>query len=110
MSRVLVVEDEPALAFSLKLDLQTEGYDVETVSDGESAVRRAREAEFDVILLDVMLPRKDGFEALRELRRAGEGRILTTIEPAICGGTLTPRNSTRPPSPSRSRRSSRTAS
>ena len=71
MSRVLVVEDEPALAFSLKLDLETEGYHVETVSDGESAVRRAREGEFDLVLLDVMLPRKDGFEVARELRRAG---------------------------------------
>jgi DNA-binding response OmpR family regulator len=71
MNRVLVVEDEPALAFSLKLDLETEGYQVETVSNGESAVQRAREGEFDLILLDVMLPRKDGFEVARELRRAG---------------------------------------
>jgi len=71
MNRVLVVEDEPALAFSLKLDLETEGYHVETAADGESAVRRAREDEFDLILLDVMLPRKDGFEVARELRRAG---------------------------------------
>jgi DNA-binding response OmpR family regulator len=71
MNRLLVVEDEPALAFSLKLDLETEGYHVETVGDGESAVRRAREGGFDLILLDVMLPRKDGFEVSRELRRAG---------------------------------------
>ena len=71
MNRVLVVEDEPALAFSLKLDLETEGYHVETAADGESAVRRAREGGFDLILLDVMLPRKDGFEVARELRRAG---------------------------------------
>ena len=71
MNRVLVVEDEPALAFSLKLDLETEGYVVETVSDGEAAVRQARDSAFDLILLDVMLPKKDGFEVLRELRRAG---------------------------------------
>lgn len=71
MNRVLVVEDEPALAFSLKLDLETEGYQVETASDGESAVRQAREGGFDLILLDVLLPRKDGFEVARELRRAG---------------------------------------
>lgn len=71
MNRILVVEDEPALTFSLKLDLETEGYHVETVADGESAVRRAREGDFDLILLDVMLPRKDGFEVARELRRAG---------------------------------------
>jgi DNA-binding response OmpR family regulator len=71
MSRILVVEDEAALAFSLKLDLETEGYQVETVSDGESAVRRGREQAFDLILLDVMLPRRDGFEVARDLRRAG---------------------------------------
>jgi DNA-binding response OmpR family regulator len=71
MSRVLVVEDEPALAFSLKLDLETEGYHVETAGDGESAVRQARDGEFDLVLLDVTLPRKDGFEVARELRRAG---------------------------------------
>ena len=71
MNRILVVEDEPALAFSLKLDLETEGYHVETAADGELAVRRAREGGFDLILLDVMLPRKDGLEVARELRRAG---------------------------------------
>jgi DNA-binding response OmpR family regulator len=71
MSRVLIVEDEPALAFSLKLDLETEGYEVESVADGEAAVRRARETAFDLILLDVMLPKKDGFEVVRDLRRCG---------------------------------------
>lgn len=79
MNRVLVVEDEPALAFSLKLDLETEGYQVETAGDGESAVRRAREGEFDLILLDVMLPRKDGFEVARELRRAGVATYIIML-------------------------------
>ncbi len=69
--RILVVEDEPAIAFGLEADLKTEGYDVEVVGDGETAARRAREGKFDLILLDVMLPRKDGFEVCRELRRAG---------------------------------------
>ena len=71
MMRILVVEDEPAIAFGLEADLKTEGYDVEVVCDGEAATRRAREGKFDLILLDVMLPRKDGFEVCRELRRAG---------------------------------------
>ncbi len=71
MMRILVVEDEPAIAFGLEADLKTEGYDVEVVGDGETATRRAREGKFDLILLDVMLPRKDGFEVCRELRRAG---------------------------------------
>jgi two-component system alkaline phosphatase synthesis response regulator PhoP len=69
MKRILVVEDEAAIAFGLQLDLKTEGYDVEIASDGESALERARKETFDLILLDVMLPGKDGFEVCRELRR-----------------------------------------
>ncbi len=71
MKRILVVEDEPAIAFGLQLDLKNEGYDVEIESDGESGLRRARKEAFDLILLDVMLPRKDGYEVCRELRRGG---------------------------------------
>ncbi len=71
MSRILVVEDEPRLALGLEDDLKLEGYEVEVARDGETASQRAREQPFDLIILDVMLPRKDGFEVCRELRRAG---------------------------------------
>jgi DNA-binding response OmpR family regulator len=71
MTRILVVEDEPGIALGLEDDLRMEGYDVEIVADGAVACRRAREARFDLILLDVMLPGKDGFEVCRELRRSG---------------------------------------
>ena len=71
MARILVVEDEPPLALGLEDDLKLEGYEVEVARDGETASRRAREQSFDLIILDVMLPRKDGFEVCRELRRAG---------------------------------------
>lgn len=71
MPRILVVEDEPPLALGLEDDLKMEGYEVEVARDGETAGRRAREQSFDLIILDVMLPRKDGFEVCRELRRAG---------------------------------------
>src|SRR5512135_66639 len=71
MARILVVEDEPDLLLGLEDDLKLEGYEVEVVRDGETASRRAREQSFDLIILDVMLPRKDGFEVCRELRRAG---------------------------------------
>jgi len=71
MKRILVVEDESAIAFGLQLDLKGEGYDVEIASDGENALQRARKENFDLILLDVMLPRKDGFEVCRELRLGG---------------------------------------
>jgi DNA-binding response OmpR family regulator len=71
VARILVVEDEPPIALGLEDDLKLEGYEVEVVRDGETASRRAREKSFDLIILDVMLPRKDGFEVCRELRRAG---------------------------------------
>jgi DNA-binding response OmpR family regulator len=71
MVKILVVEDEPGIAFSLESDLETEGYQVEVVSDGAVAVPRALAGNFDLILLDVMLPHKDGFEICRELRHRG---------------------------------------
>jgi len=71
MTRILVVEDESGIAFGLEADLKMEGYEVELVEDGTAATRRGREGNFDLILLDVMLPGKDGFEVCRELRRAG---------------------------------------
>jgi len=71
MSRILIVEDDCDLAFGLDDDLKTEGYQVETVRDGVTASRRAREDAWDLILLDVMLPGRDGFEVCRDLRRAG---------------------------------------
>jgi DNA-binding response OmpR family regulator len=71
MKRILVVEDEPSIALGLEIDLRTEGYHPELAADGVAAARRAREEAFDLILLDVMLPSKDGFEVCRELRHAG---------------------------------------
>jgi DNA-binding response OmpR family regulator len=71
MTRILVVEDEPGIALGLEDDLRMEGYDVEVIGDGAAASKRALETAFDLILLDVMLPGRDGFEVCRELRRAG---------------------------------------
>ena len=71
MSRLLVVEDEPGIAFALDADLQSEGYEVTLATTGDEALRAARAETFDLVLLDVMLPGKDGFEVCRELRRSG---------------------------------------
>jgi len=71
MVRILVVEDDPAIAVGLEDDLTLEGYEVEIAKDGSAGATRAREGGFDLILLDVMLPKKDGFEVCRELRRGG---------------------------------------
>ena len=71
MAKILVVEDEPYIALGLKSDLALEGYEVEVARDGERALERARKEPFDLILLDVMLPGKDGFAVCRELRHDG---------------------------------------
>jgi two-component system, OmpR family, alkaline phosphatase synthesis response regulator PhoP len=69
--RILLVEDEPSISLALEDDLKSEGYDVDVVADGDAARQRALTGSFDGILLDVMLPRLDGFEVCREIRRAG---------------------------------------
>jgi DNA-binding response OmpR family regulator len=71
MSRILVVEDEEGIALALETDLRMEGYDVEVVADGVAATARARDGAFDLILLDVMLPGRDGFDVCRDVRSAG---------------------------------------
>jgi two-component system alkaline phosphatase synthesis response regulator PhoP len=71
MTRILIAEDEPAIALGLEDDLKMEGYQVEVTGNGADALRRAKEDEFDLIVLDIMLPGKDGFELCRDLRRSG---------------------------------------
>ena len=66
--RILVVEDELKVTRFLKKGLEAEGYEVETAADGKSGEKLARTESFDLILLDVLLPKKDGFEILRDLR------------------------------------------
>ncbi len=70
MARILIVEDDPDIALGLEQDLRLEGYDVEVVGDGLSALEHAERGTYDLILLDVMLPGKDGFEVCRGVRRS----------------------------------------
>ena len=69
MKRLLLVEDEPGLVLTLTDRLAREGYAIETSTDGESGLERAAGEAFDLVLLDVMLPRLNGFDVLKELRR-----------------------------------------
>ncbi len=71
MTKILIVEDDPDIALPLEDDLMLEGYQVEVVGDGETALRRLDEDRFDLVLLDVMLPGLDGFDVCRRLRHAG---------------------------------------
>jgi DNA-binding response OmpR family regulator len=79
MSRILIVEDDPAISIALEDDLRLEGYDVDAVTDGEAAIHIARETAFDLILLDVMLPKKDGFDVCRELRRGNVSAMILLL-------------------------------
>ncbi len=69
--RVLIVEDEPGLVLTLTDRLRSEGYEVQSASDGPSGLERGSRERWDVILLDVMLPGASGFDVCRDLRQRG---------------------------------------
>jgi DNA-binding response OmpR family regulator len=75
--RVLVVEDDPSIAIGLRINLESEGYEVHVADDGDRALELARSIEPDLIVLDVMLPKRNGLEVLHELRT--EGRTMPII-------------------------------
>ena len=66
--KILVVDDEKLLVKGIKFNLENEGYTVDACYDGESAVNMARTGEYDLIILDLMMPKKDGLEACQEIR------------------------------------------
>jgi two-component system, OmpR family, response regulator len=68
MNRILLVDDDVALGELLKQYLATEGFSVDTALDGDSALRMARGGGYDLLILDVMMPRMNGLDVLRELR------------------------------------------
>lgn len=68
-ARILIVEDEPGLVLTLTDLLAAEGYQVDSAHDGATGLRKALEGSYDLIVLDVMLPGKNGFDVCRELRR-----------------------------------------
>jgi two-component system alkaline phosphatase synthesis response regulator PhoP len=74
---ILVVEDDPSITMGLELNLRAEGYRVVVAHDGEEGLAAARKEEIDLLILDVMLPRLNGFEVLRILR--GEGSLLPVL-------------------------------
>src|SRR5881296_94162 len=71
--RILVIEDNPDLAYGLRNNLEIEGYEVEVAKDGARGLSRARTANPDLVVLDLMLPGLDGFRVLRALREDGHG-------------------------------------
>jgi len=74
--RILIVEDEPDLLRSLAQALREEGYAVDTANDGEDGLFKAESYEYDAVVLDVMLPKLDGWEILKRLRKIKKTPVL----------------------------------
>lgn len=75
-TRILVVDDEPAMTDLLAYNLRAANYEVLVAADGRTALQLAREAEPDLILLDLMLPEVDGLEVCRQLRKSGDVPVI----------------------------------
>jgi DNA-binding response OmpR family regulator len=78
VSRILIAEDERRIASFLEKGLRANGFSTDVAVDGEEALRLARSGNFDLLILDLGLPGKDGFEVLHELRKAG-GQLPVVI-------------------------------
>ena len=76
MPRILVVDDERVMVKGIKFNLENEGYQVETGSDGEEAVDKARTGQFDLIILDLMMPKIDGLQACMKIREFSNVPII----------------------------------
>ena len=83
--QILLVEDEEDLRMTLSDRLVAEGYALDTAIDGEEGLRKAIDGAYDLIVLDVMLPRKNGFDVCRDVRKAG---IITPIIMLTARGQL----------------------
>jgi len=75
--RILIVEDDESILLGLRMNLEAEGYEVEVASDGDSGLLRAASGDVDLVILDVMLPKMNGFEVVRQLR--AKQRIVPVI-------------------------------
>ena len=76
MQKILVVDDEKLIVKGIKFSLEQDGYMVDTAYDGEEAITKAEEGDFDLIVLDVMLPKKNGLEVCEHLRSTSKVPIL----------------------------------
>jgi DNA-binding response OmpR family regulator len=79
MARILVVDDEPHIVDVVRAYLEREGHEVSTAADGESALAAAVGSSPDLVVLDVMLPKRSGFDVLRELRAGGAGPAVIML-------------------------------
>ncbi len=76
MSKILIIEDEPSMRLGLKDNLEFESYQVELAIDGAEGLKKATSSNYDLIILDVMMPKMSGFDVCKAMRKAG---IMTPI-------------------------------
>jgi CheY-like chemotaxis protein len=88
MTRILVVDDDAAVRNALRFALEHEGYEVGEAANGNEAMAQARTGGPDLILCDIFMPLKDGFETIRELRRECPGIPVVAISGASSGGGM----------------------
>jgi adenylate cyclase len=86
--KILIVDDEPDFIEMLKLRLEDQGYTVEYATDGQDGLTRARNFDPDVILLDILMPGKDGYTMLRELRLDEKVRDIPVIVTTAKAGMI----------------------
>ena len=79
MTSILVVEDEESISMALEDNLGLEGYEVAIANEGLQGLAMAKEMGYDLIILDIMLPKLDGFEVCRQLREAGVGTPILML-------------------------------
>ncbi len=77
--RILIADDEPNIVISLEFLMKREGFEVAVANDGEAALRQFTQAQPDLVLLDVMMPRKSGYEVCQEIRAHPEWRSTKII-------------------------------
>lgn len=82
MDKILIVEDDKAILMGLKDDLEFEGYDVSVALDGKEGLKQAMDQEFQLIILDILLPELNGFEVCKKLREAGKNTPILMLTAA----------------------------
>jgi DNA-binding response OmpR family regulator len=78
-ARILVVEDDPSIVLGLRLNLESEGYDVTALTDGQDALEALRAGSWDLVVLDIMLPRRNGYEIISDMRRRGDHTPIVVL-------------------------------
>lgn len=84
--KILIAEDEHFLVTALKDNFKAEGYEVETASNGEEAVAKIKKEMPNIVLLDLLMPKKDGFYVLQEIKKNPECRTIPIIVLSNFGG------------------------